>query len=265
MKINGKAAIVTGGGTGVGKATSLMLAQGGCAVVINYSRSKEDADQTVEEIKAAGGQAIAVQGNVSKDDTAQRLVQGALESFGRLDVLINCAGTTEFIPFGDLDRVTEDVWQKIMAVNLIGPFQCARAAAPAMRETAKPEGGVIVNVSSTAALLANGSSIPYAASKAALNNLTVSLARTFAPEIRVNAVAPGFIDSRWVKNALGEKYEKGKATISSNLPLGRVCQPEDVAAAIVGFVTGSDLVTGQIQVCDSGMLIIDPLGKGALE
>ncbi len=247
-----RVAIVTGGGTGVGRATSLRLAELGYAVAVNYSRSRDDAEQTVAQIASRGGRAMAFQADVADDNAARQLVAATVERFGRLDVLINCAGMTEFIPFVDLERVTDDVWQRLFQVNVVGAFHCARAARGPMLEAG---GGSIVNVSSVAAQLAQGSSIPYCCSKAALDNLTVSLARTFAPRIRVNAVAPGFITGRWLENGLGENYERVKASFDNTLPLGRVCEPDDVAAAILSLVTGSVLVTGQILAVDSGMLI----------
>jgi 3-oxoacyl-[acyl-carrier protein] reductase len=247
-----RVAIVTGGGTGVGRATSLRLAELGFAVSVNYSRSQSDSERTVELIESRGGQAAAIQANVADDNDAKRLVAETVTRFGRLDVLVNCAGTTEFIPFADLDRITDDVWQRLFQVNVVGAFHCARAAREPMLAAG---GGSIVNVSSTAAQLAQGSSIPYCCSKAALDNLTVSLARTFAPRIRVNAVAPGFITGRWLENGLGGNYERVKEAFDRTLPLGRVCEPDDVAAAILSLVTGSPLVTGQILAVDSGMLI----------
>jgi 3-oxoacyl-[acyl-carrier protein] reductase len=247
-----RVAIVTGGGTGVGRATSLRLADLGYAVAVNYSRSRDDAEQTVALIASRGGRALAYQADVADDAAARQLVDTTVERFGRLDVLINCAGTTEFIPFVDLERVTDDVWQRLFQVNVVGAFHCARAARGPMLAAG---GGSIVNVSSVAGQLAQGSSIPYCCSKAALDNLTVSLARTFAPRIRVNAVAPGFITGRWLENGLGENYERVKTSFDNTLPLGRVCEPDDVAAAILSLVTGSVLVTGQILAVDSGMLI----------
>lgn len=259
MQLENKAAIVTGAGTGVGRATALKLARLGAHVVVNYNRSRDAAEEVVREIEDAGGRAIAHQADISSDEQARTLVEAAREAFGRLDILVNNAGTTEFIPFDQLDRVSDDVWQKIMGVNVVGPFHCARAAAPVMRETTGGDGGQIVNVSSVAALAGAGSSIPYAASKAALNNLTLALARTLAPEIRVNAVAPGFIAGSWLEEGLGDRYETVKALHEANLPLRKVCAPEDVADAIVSFATGSTLVTGQILVCDGGARIMQPV------
>ncbi|MBL8820062.1 MAG: SDR family oxidoreductase [Planctomyces sp.] len=246
------AAIVTGGGTGVGRATALKLAALRYGVVINYSRSQAEATATAEEIQAAGGRAICLQADVSNDDDCRRLVDAAMESFGRIDVLVNCAGTTEFIPFSRLEDVSTETWTRLFQVNVVGAFQCARAVAESMRRLG---GGCIINVSSVAAQLGQGSSIPYCCSKAALDNLTVSLARTLAPEIRVNGIAPGFIAGRWTQNGLGEKYESIVQAYERSLPLKQVCQPEDIADGILSLITGSRLVTGQTLVVDGGMLI----------
>ena len=252
MELKNKTALVTGGGTGVGKATALRLARAGCKVAVNYSRSREDAERTAEELRALGGEALAIQADVARDDDARRLVAEAVAAWGRLDVLVQCAGTTEFIAFSQLDDVADDVWQRLFQVNVVGAFHVARAAFEPLKASGD---GRIVNVSSVAAQLAQGSSIPYCCSKAALDSLTVSLARTFAPHVRVNGVAPGFITGRWLENGLGANYDRVRAAFAKSLPLGRVCDPDDVAAAILSLVAGSPLVTGQTLAVDSGMLI----------
>jgi 3-oxoacyl-[acyl-carrier protein] reductase len=257
MNVQNKVAIVTGGGTGVGRATSLQLAAQGCAVLVNYSRSADEAQATVEEIKDNGGEAIAHCADVSENSLVLEMIEATTREFGKLDILVNNAGTTEFISFKDLDAVTPETWNRIMKVNVIGAFQVARAAAKAIRKTSGT--GDIVNVTSVAGLNATGSSIPYAASKAALNNVTLSLARTLAPDIRVNAVAPGFITGRWLENGLGDKYEAFRDNFNENLPLKRVCDPKDVADAILSLLTGSRLVTGHILPCEAGMLLMQPL------
>lgn len=248
----GKAAIITGGGTGVGRATAIELAKCGHAIAVVYSRSKDEADQTVADIRAAGFKALAIRADVSVDADCRAMVAATLEAFGRVDVLINCAGATSFIPFDDLELVTDEVWERLFRVNVMGAFHCARAVQAAMIQDG---GGIIINVSSVAARLGQGSSIPYCASKAALDSLTVSLARTLAPHIRVNGVAPGFITGRWLKSGLGPRYAEVKDSFEKSLPLGRVCEPEDVAACIGSLVNGSTLVTGQTLVVDGGMLI----------
>lgn len=252
MQVDGRAALITGGGTGVGRATALDLAKRGCAVAVNYSRSQEDAEQTAADARALGVRAVALQADVADDAQCRELVAATTRELGRLDVLVQSAGVTVFVPHTDLEKLTSEDWERLMAVNVTGPFQCARAARGPMDEAG---GGEIVNVSSVAGIAGVGSSIPYCASKAALNNLTVTLARALAPRIRVNAVAPGFITGRWLAGGLGEAYEAVKQGVESRLPLGRVCDPEDVSALILSLVEGSDLVTGQIVAVDGGMLI----------
>lgn len=252
MDVAGKAALVTGGGTGVGRATALALARLGCHVAINYSRSKDDAERTAAEVTSLGVRSVALRADVAEDAECRSLVAATVRELGRLDVLVQSAGTTTFIAHADLEKVGDDDWRRIFDVNVKGPFQCARAATAPMRAAGA---GAIVNVSSVAGVAGVGSSIPYCASKAALNNLTLTLARSLAPLIRVNAVAPGFITGRWLGEGLGAGYEAIKKAMEARAPMHRVCEPEDVAAAILGFVTGSDLVTGQVLVVDGGLLI----------
>ncbi len=252
MEIEGKAAIVTGGGTGVGRATALELARRGCAVLVNYSRSEQEAEKTAAEVQALGVKGLAFRADVAEDAQCRAMVDAAAKEFGRLDILINNAGTTVFVPHPELERLQAEDWLRVYAVNALGPFQCARAARGPMDASG---GGEIVNVSSVAGVAGVGSSIPYCASKAALNNLTVTLARVMAPKIRVNAIAPGFITGRWLADGLGPAYEPAKKHFESTNPLGRVCDPEDVRDAILSVVGGSDLVTGQVIVCDGGQLI----------
>lgn len=247
-----KVVIITGGGTGVGRATSLAMARLGYHVVVNYSRSREDAEATVRDVEALGVRAAAVEADVANDSACREMVALAVRTFGRVDVLVNCAGTTEFIPFHDLDAVSDEIWDRLYRVNVVGAFHCARAVREPMLAAG---GGVIVNVSSVAAQLGQGSSIPYCCTKAALDNLTVSLARTLAPQIRVNGVAPGFIEGRWTQGGLGARYDGIKQAYEKSLPMKSVCQPEDIADGIVSLITGSRLVTGQTLTVDAGMMI----------
>ncbi len=245
-------AIITGGGTGVGAATARQLSQEGWAVVVIYSRSQADAESTVSEIRSAGGRAIAIQADVAVDEQCRAMVDRTLAEFGRVDLLVNCAAITEFIPFDRLEDVSDEVWLRLYQVNVMGAFHCARAVREPML---KAGGGQIINISSVAAQLSQGSSIPYCCSKAALDSLTVSLARTLAPHIRVNAIAPGFIANRWTKAGLSDRYESVKDAYAKTLPLGRVCTPDDIATGILSLVNGSPLVTGQTLTVDGGMMI----------
>jgi len=252
MDLQGKAAIVTGGGTGVGRATTLELARRGCSVIVNYSRSAAEAEKTAAEAAALGVRAVPVQADVADDAACRRLVATAVRELGRLDVLVNNAGATVFVPHANLDGISGDDWSHVLGVNLIGPFQLARAAKAPMEAAG---GGAIVNVSSVAGIAGIGSSIPYCASKAGLNVLTLILARTLAPKIRVNAVAPGFITGRWLADGLGGAYEPIKKAMEARAPLARVCDPEDVAQVILALVAEADMVTGQVLPVEGGMLI----------
>ena len=252
MSLQNKVAIVTGGGTGVGRATSLALAKLGCHVVVNFSRSHDEAEATIKEILTLGVRGFAMQADVADDRECRTMVTQTVATLGRVDVLVNCAGTTEFIPFHDLEAVSDEAWLRLYHVNVVGAFHCARAVREPMLAAG---GGVIINVSSVAAQLGQGSSIPYCCTKAALDNLTVSLARTLAPHIRVNGIAPGFIEGRWTQGGLGPKYDSIKQAYEKTLPLGRVCQPEDIADGILSLITGSRLVTGQTLTVDAGMMI----------
>jgi 3-oxoacyl-[acyl-carrier protein] reductase len=246
MDLRDKAALITGGGVGTGRAIALDLARSGCNVAVNYSRSKDEAEATVDVIRGLGVGAVAVQGDVADDSAVRSMTAAAVAEFGRLDVLVNNAGITSFIAHDDLEGVKEEDWSNILGVNLKGAFYAVRAAAPHLRRN----GGVVVNVSSVAGVYGIGSSVPYCCSKAALNMMTVSLARALAPAIRVNAVAPGFIDTRWWKDRDG--YEVVKQFATEKTPLKRVCQPEDVSEVVLGLIR-AELVTGQIVVVDGGM------------
>lgn len=251
MDVTDKAAIVTGASSGVGAATARRLADLGCAVVVNYASSAAKAEAVAEDCRSRGVDALAHQADVADDTACRGLVNAAVERFGRLDVLVNNAGTTQFVAHHDLEAMESDAWDRILAVNLKGPFFCTRAA----RDHLKADGGgEVVMTSSVAGLAGTGSSIAYCASKAGLNNLTVTLARVMGPEVRVNAVAPGFIDGEWLQEGLGEAYEDIKAMYAGQSLLDRVSTPDDVAAAILSLITGSDLVTAHVVPVEGGAL-----------
>ncbi len=253
MNLEGKAAIVTGGGTGVGHAASLLLADQGCDVLVNYSRSRDGAEATAAECEKRGVKSIAVRADVSQDDDCRAMVASADKAFGRVDVLLNNAGQTKFCAHDNLDGLDPADWQQIIGVNLVGPFLVTRAARDLL--AAGDEGGEVVMTSSVAGLIGMGSSIAYCASKAGLNNLTVTLARALAPKIRVNAIAPGFIDGEWLQQGFGDAYEKIKQGFVDKTPLKRVATPETVAAGILSILTGPDLMTGHVVPHEGGITI----------
>jgi len=245
-----RAAIVTGGGTGIGAAIARALAARGWRVLINYTKSEAEARATADACAAAGGEALAVPGDVSRDADCQTLVKQATAAWGRLDALVNSAGITKFVAARNLEALTGEDFERIFAVNLKGAYQMARAAAPALKASGN---GAIVNVSSHSAFTGLGSSMAYAASKGALNTLTLSLARALAPEIRVNAVCPGFVDTRWSKGAMDEDgYRTFTARVAESAPLRRMTMPEDVAEAALWFIEGGRAITGQFLVIDGG-------------
>ncbi|MCK6557045.1 SDR family oxidoreductase [Candidatus Binatia bacterium] len=245
MELAGRAALITGGGTGTGRAVALELARRGCHVAVNYSKSRREAEDTAAEIDALGVKGLAVQADVGDDTAVRRMVDEVSKKFGRLDVLVNSAGATAFVPHADLEALSDADWDRILNTNLKGAFYAIRAALPWLRQ----DNGVVVNVSSIAGVYAIGSSVAYCASKAALNNMTVALARALAPGVRINAVAPGFIDTRWWKEF--PAYELMKNIAVGQTLVGKACQPEDIAATVVHLVT-ADFVTGQVWVIDGG-------------
>jgi 3-oxoacyl-[acyl-carrier protein] reductase len=249
-----KVAIVTGAASGVGAASARLLAARGYHVLVNYQRSADMAQAVAAECTALGVQAMAVQGNVALDADCQALAQQAVTRWGRIDVLVNSAGATKFVPISQLDDVQAADFQSIFGVNTIGPFQMCRAAARHMGT-----GSAIVNVSSIAGQTGSGSSLPYVVSKAALNALTLGLARALAPGIRVNAVLPGLIEGRWMRDGLGdEAYERVKVQFADNALLGRVCTPENIAATIGWLLDPACMMTGQLVVVDAGFTLGRP-------
>ena len=245
-----RTAIVTGSSSGMGAATALMLAKRGWNVTLNAARSVKEAEAVAKQCEAGGGKAIVVQGDVSQDADCRRIVAETTNAFGRLDALVNNAAMTKFCAMANLDGLTVNDFQRLTAINVAGPFQMARAAAPALRQSGH---GAIVNVSSNSGITGVGSSIAYAASKGALNTLTLSLARVLAPEIRVNAVVPGFTVTPWHSKGMStEAIASITAHYRTSAPLKRSTTADDVADAVVWFVDGAPGVTGQLVVVDSG-------------
>jgi 3-oxoacyl-[acyl-carrier protein] reductase len=237
-------ALVTGSATGIGRAVALQLARQGVAVAVNYSRSEKEARETFDDVQKQGVPAVLCKANVAHETEVKRMVEACRQELGGLDILINNAATTRFIDHTDLDALTEEVWDELLAVNVKGAYFCSRAALPIMQERG---GGSIVNVSSVAGLAGVGSSIAYAASKAALNCMTKSLARAFAPAVRVNAVAPGPVLTRWLAPHMDHVEKQLVLT-----PMKRAATPEDIADVVVFLATGTTLMTGQIVVVDGG-------------
>ena len=263
-KSNNKVAIVTGSATGVGAAAAILLAKKGCNVVINYTRSKAEAEETAAACRANGTEAITFQADVSDDEACRAMAKAAVDHWGRIDYLINNAARTKFNPYPKLDGVSKQDFLDIYAVNVVGAYQMIRAVEPHMR---KQGHGAIVNDSSIGGVTGIASSIPYAASKAALNLMTKSLAHVLAPQIRINTVVPGMIQTRWLKGGMGdEQYEAMLETTRQQLPLKEVATPEDIAEALVFFLDGpgSRLITGETLIVDSGIHIgqLPPYSSG---
>ena len=252
MRLKGQVALVTGGGTGIGRGISLAFARENGQVAVNYSKSRDRAEETVREIRAAGGQAIALQGDVSKEGDARRLVAGVVREWGRLDILVNNAGWTKRTPHADLEALTDEIWQRTFAVNLLGAWYCMKHAIPVMQRQGR---GVIINVTSTAAVLGTGSSMAYCASKAALTTLTKSLARAFAPTIRVNNLAPGLVDTGFVDWPPGVVEEGRRAVSTPDLPT-----PEDLGEAALFLAADAKATTGATLFVDGGMVALGPQG-----
>ena len=248
-----KVAIVTGSATGVGAAAAIMLAEHDCNVIVNYTRSKDEAEETAATCRSKGVEAITVRADVSIDEDCQAMVQTAVDAWGRIDYLINNAARTKFNPYPNLDGIDKQDFLDIYAVNVVGAYQMIRAVEPHMRKVGK---GAIVNDSSIGGVTGIASSIPYAASKAALNLMTKSLAHVLGPEIRINAVVPGMIQTRWLRGGLGdEAYEAMLETTAASLPLQEVATAEDIAETLIFFLlgAGSRLITGETLIVDSGI------------
>lgn len=251
MNLKGTVCIVTGSATGTGAACAIQLTRKGARVVINYTKSVKDAQETLEKCKAAGTDAIVVQGDVAVDADCRKLAQAALDKWGRIDGLVNNAGITKFAAAADLDALTAEDFQRIYAVNVIGPYQMIRACVPAMKRQAAAS---IVNVSSISGVMGIGSSTAYVASKGALNAMTLALARSLAPGIRVNAVCPGLIETRWHLSRFSEEdYAKFKANYEKTVPLAKAASADDVAEVAVWLLEGAAQVTGETILVDGGL------------
>ena len=246
----GRTALVTGAASGIGFATARMLGQNGATVAVNFLPGDARGTEAVAKLTAEGIKAIAAPGNVGTAGEAERMVTAAVDALGRLDLLVSNAGTpgtNRRIAPVELDAITEDLWQLLLSVNLLGVFRCAHAAAPAL----KAARGAIVNTASIAGLGRAGSSLAYGATKAGVVSLTQNLARALGPEVRVNAIAPGAVDSEWMVNWSEEERRRS----TENAVLKRRCTPEDLAEVIVFLGFGAAMVTGQTIVVDGGLTL----------
>jgi len=240
VTLSGKVALVTGSSSGIGEAVARSLAAEGASVVVNSASSVEAGERVAGELPDA----TYVQADVADEAAARGLVDAAVATYGRLDVLVNNAGTTQVIPHREVDAATPDIWRRIFDVNVIGTWQVTVAALPHLRATGA---GSVVNVTSLAGVRQTGSSIPYAASKAALNHVTRLLANVVGPEVRVNAVAPGLVDTPWTAD-----WDTVREVVRSTAPLRRSGTPEDIAEVVLALVR-SAYTTGQVVVVDGGL------------
>jgi len=252
MKLKGKVALVTGGGTGMGRAMCLKFASEGAGVAVNYSKSRKEAEEVAEAARQLGAAAIAIQADVSQDREARRLIEQTVAKLGRLDILVNSAGWTRRVNHREPEGLTEEILERTWAVNVKGPLYCIRAAIPHML---KAGGGAIVNITSIAAFQGAGSSIIYCASKAALGAITKSVARAYAKDnIRVNSIAPGFVDTGfvdWPPEVL-EKNIKGS-------PMGRIPTVDDIANAALFLACDATGITAQTILVDCGVTVLQPV------
>lgn len=248
--LTGKAAIVTGAASGIGLATATMLARNGCAVALNFLADDPRGPEAVANLRQEGLNAIPAPGSVSDPADGPQMIADAISRLGRLDLLVNNAGTPgvrEVVPPARIDLITDELWDTILQTNLIGVFRLSKAAAPALKESR----GAIVSVASIAGIHTAGSSLAYGASKAGVINITQNLARGLAPEVRVNAVAPGAVDSSWQIQWDSERVQQS----IDQAVLKRRCQPEDLAEVIVFLAFGASMVTGQTIVVDGGLTL----------
>jgi len=246
MELKGKTAIITGGSTGIGRAIALKLASNGVNIAINYSKSLEEAQKTIDEVRKLGVQGDIYKANVSNSLEVEEMCKSVMNDFGKIDILVNNAGTTNYVALEDLNGLLDEYWDNAFNVNVKGAFYTSRCC----QKELKKNNGCIINITSIAGFNGTGSSIAYSASKAAGISLTKSLAHVFAPEVRVNSIAPGIVLTRWV-----EGQEDHIKKYSDGTPLGRVATPEDVAEMASAIIQGGDFVTGQTLVVDGGFTL----------
>lgn len=250
MELKDAVAIVTGSSSGIGAAIARRFAQEGCHIVINYSRNDEGARKVAAACEAYGVQTLVQKADVANDEDCRNLVEATLNKFGKLNVLINNAGTTKFCDHRNLAGLDKQDFLDIYAVNTVGAYQMVRAAEAALRQQ---DIAHVINMASIAAIAGVGSSIAYAASKGALVTMTLSLARVLGPQIRVNAICPGFVQGEWLAEGMGQdNYDRTLNGIRKISPLGDTATPERIAEAALGIVSGMDWTTGETILVDGG-------------
>ena len=243
-----RVALVTGAATGIGRAAAVALAEAGYDVAINYSRSEQAARETAALAQAKGAKTLLFQCDVSDDPSVRKMLAAVEQEFGRLDALVNNAGITSNVKPSDFEGMTAEEWDRVFAVNVRGMFQVTRAATPLL----KAARGSVVNTASIVGLRPGPQPLPYAASKAAVVSLTKLLALNLAPDVRVNAVAPGWMEGDWMKRMLADRYDDLMARRAKSTPLRRCATSEDVAEVIVNLITSNRFVNGEIIVIDGG-------------
>jgi 3-oxoacyl-[acyl-carrier protein] reductase len=249
MSSDKQVALVTGAATGIGRSVAIALAKSGYDVVINYSKSEDAAKVTAQNAETAGAKTLLHRCDVSDDAGVRAMVAATEKQFGRLDVLINNAGTTVDVEPKNLDEMTVEGWNRVFAVNVLGLFLVTRAVVPLLK---KSPNACIVNTCSIAGLRPSAQPLPYAASKAAVANMTKTLANALGPQIRVNAVAPGWIEGEWMKRTLAENYEGLMVRRAKYTPLKRCCTEDDVADSMLSLILHNRFVTGEIIIVDGG-------------
>jgi 3-oxoacyl-[acyl-carrier protein] reductase len=251
MKLKDKVALVTGGGKGIGRATCIALAREGAAVAVNYSRSAAEAEAVAQQINSEGGQAFAVMADVSKESDARALVNSTVDRYSRLNIVVNNAGWTRRTPHDQLDLLNDELVDRTLNTNVKGPIYVLRAAISHLQKAGDAS---VVNITSVAGITSNGSSVIYCGSKAALASMTRAWARAFAPTVRFNSVAPGFVDTGFVMPPGGE----AAAGAAKRVHIKHIVQPEDIAAAVLFFCTDGSALTGEEIVMDGGIMRLGP-------
>ena len=247
-------ALISGSGTGIGAAIAQALSKQGWNVVINYSRSAEAAKETAIECQALGAQTLLLKGSVAEDADCRAMAEQTLALWGRIDAVVNCAGVTMFAPFNDLEAIQKDDFERIFGVNVVGGYQLIRSAQGALKQSPI---GAVVNISSAAGFTGVGSSSAYAASKGALNTLTKSLALALAPNVRVNSICPGYVDTRWGRGGMDEEqYQRFIAEIAADAPLHKVVNADEVAKLALFLIKDATSMTGDTFLIDAGAHLV---------